>query len=288
LIVANAPHNALFLESNPVYKVVSAVHNLFEHHRVDAQFNEAKFKWKCACYDAQTETTFVSRLFSVPDKLNYFILDFQRRSGDPFHFQSIYKAINFTLLKSGFVVPCGDSKSLIEPEMRTFRPMALPDDFFAADDDAAEENDSKEYDPLCKMCLSPFIDVQREGLVALANHLESSEFARKSLASFAEKLLEAVALSRDIQVRRLATSAIAWLSIEPSAHRFIKNNGGLRVFVGLFLNGNELVETRRQAGKILQNVREWDAETKSSIKCATISKDARLALLMKDLQSTIL
>jgi hypothetical protein len=284
LIVANAPHNSLFLESNPVSKVVFAVHQLFEHHQVDTQFNEAKFKWKCACYDAQTETRFVSRLFSVPDKANYFVLDFQRRSGDPFHFQSIYKSINFKLLKSGFVVPCGDNKVLVEPEMRTFKPLTLPVDFFA-DDAFEEEKDSKEYEPLCKMCLSPYIDVQREGLSALANHFEKSEFARKALAPFSEKLMEAISLSRDVQVRRLAASALAELSRDQSAHCFLQEKGGLRVLLNVLLDESELVETRRQAGKVLNSITEWDSDTKSIIKRAPIAKDARLTVLLKDLQS---
>jgi len=125
----------------------------------------------------------------------------------------------------------------------------------------------------------------REGLLALANHVERSEFARKSLAPFAEKLMDTVSLSRDIQVRRLASAALAGISQEPLAHRFVKEKGGLRVLANVFLDENELLETRRQAGKVLQNIRDWDLDTKSMIKRAHIAKDARLVQLMKDLQS---
>jgi len=286
LIVANAPHNSLFLESNPVSKVVIAVHALFEQHNVDSQFNDVKFKWKCACYDAQTETRFVCRLFTIPDRVNYFVLDFQRMSGDALHFQSIYKAINYKLLKSGFVVPCGDSKNMVEPEMRTFKPRALPADFFANSDmQEEEEKDSKEYEPLCKMCNSPYIDVQREGLTALANHLEQSEFARKTLAPFAEKLIEAVSLTRDIQVRRLATGALAVCSTEKLTHRFIQEKAGLKVLAGLLFDEQELLETRRQAGKVLLNVGVYTTDIASLIKRAPIVKDARLAQVIKDLRA---
>lgn len=142
LILANAPHNSLYVESNPVSKVVEAVNELFQQHLVDTEFNELKFKWKCACYNAQMETRFVSRLFSVPDKPNFFVLDFQRRSGDPFHFQSIYKAINFKLLKTGFVVPCKDQRDMPAPTMKTFKPMALPADFFFDDEQSREDRKS--------------------------------------------------------------------------------------------------------------------------------------------------
>jgi hypothetical protein len=288
LIVANAPHNTVYLESNPVSKVVAAVHELFEQQHVDFEYNGAKYKWKCACYDSQTETRFVSKLFSIPDKANFFVLDFQRRSGDPFHFQSIYKAINFKLLKSGFVVLCGDSKAnQREPEIRTFKPMALPDNFFA-EDEVQEEKGSKEYEPLCNMCLSPYIDVQREGLAALANHVETSHFARKALAPFAEKLMEAVTLSRDPQVRRLAISTVAGMSMEASVHSFVKAKGGLRVLVNVLLDPSELLETRRQAGRALYNIAEWDSDTRSILKRAQSPNDMRLIQLMKDLQSRLI
>jgi hypothetical protein len=284
LIVANAPHNTVYLESNPVSKVVAAVHGLFDQHSVDYEYNGAKYKWKCACYDAQVETRFVSRLFSVPDKANYFVLDFQRRSGDPFHFYSIYKSINFKLLKSGFVVPCGEQKALVAPEMRTFKPMALPDDFFGDDGINEGQKEAREFEPLCKMCLSPYIDVQREGLAALANHVETSEFARKSLVGFTEKLMEAVSLSRDTQVRRLAVATLAGLTAEPATHSFVKEKGGLRVIASVFLDPNELAETRRQAARLLGNVPSWDHGTISLIKRAHIADDARLIGILKGLQ----
>jgi len=290
LIVANAPYNSLLLESNPVSKVVGAVHLLLEQHNVDTQFNDVKFKWKCACYDAHTETRFVCRLFSVPDRANYFILDFQRRNGDAMYFHSIYKAINYKLLKSGFVIPCGESRNMVEPEIRSFKPRALPADFFSSSEqDEEEEKDAKEYEPLCKMCISPFIDVQREGLSALANHMEQSEFARKSLAPFAEKLIEAVSLSRDIQVRRLATSAIANCSSEKTAHIYIQEKGGLRVLTEILLDEQELLETRRQAGKVLLNVGIFNADVASLIKRAQVAsiKDARLSQIFRDIRTRV-
>jgi hypothetical protein len=271
------------LESNPVSKVVTAVHALFDQQFVDYEYNGTKYKWTCLCYEAQVETRFVSRLFSVPDKANYFVLDFQRRSGDPFHFHSIYKSINFKLLKSGFVVPCGEQKVLPAPEMRTFKPLALPPDFFG-DAAAEEEKDAMEFEPLLKMCLSPYIDVQREGLVVLANHVETSELARKSLVGFAENLMEAVSLSRDTQVRRLAMATLASLTAEPATHTIVQEKGGLRVIASIFLDPNELVETRRQAARLLANIPVWDQDTKSLVKRARIAKDARLIELLQNLQ----
>lgn len=287
LIVPNAPQNAFCLESNPLSKVVTAVNRLLEEHDVDMLFNAEKFKWKCACYEALVETRFVCRLYSIPEKEGYFVLDFQRRSGDPFHFQSIYKAIHFKLLKSGFVVPYTDSKNVIEPEFRTFKPMALPADFFSTDDQEADEKNLKEYEPLCKMCTSSFIDVQREGLGALACHVEQSESARRCLVTFAEKLIEAVALSRDDQVKRLATSSLAAISIEKSSHSFIKENGGLKVLTDILLNDKELLETRRQAGKALVNVGDLTPDLANSIKGAHISRDARLLQIVKELNSRL-
>lgn len=284
LIVAHTQHNSLFVESNPVGKVVSAVDALFQQHRVDAVFNSIKFKWKCMCYEGEIETRFVSRLFSVPGKANFFVLDFQRRSGDAFHFQSIYKAINFRLLKSGFVV-CNDRSEaeamLEEPVMRTFKPLDLPDDFVA--DDAVQPND---LEPLCRMCTSQYIDVQREGLSALATQIALNPAARSALAPFASKLMEIISLSRDAQVKRLAASAIAKLSSEKLASQHICEKGGVRVLVNLLLSSAETLETRRHAATALLNVSGgWDSQSIHLVQSAPACGDARLEGMLRQLKS---
>jgi hypothetical protein len=283
LIVAQAPHHSLFVESNPVSKVVSAVSELFTQQNVDATFNSGKFKWKCACYDGDAETRFVSRLFSVPGKAHFFVLDFQRRSGDPFHFQSIYKAINFRLLKSGFMV-CNDAKAdtkVEEPVFRTFKPLALPDDFFG-DDDA---DSAADVEPLIRMCSSPYVDVQREGLSALTAQLEASEAARKAAFPFTAKLMEIISLSRDLQVRRLAVSAVSKLSKDESAAQVIAGRGGVRVLVNLLLNSAETLETRRHCASALQQLSSVDAQSKSMILGAGMTSDARLDQSLRELQA---
>jgi len=286
LIVPNASRfNSFLLESNPVSEVIGTVDQLLLDHNVDFVFKSDKFKWKCLCYDAAVETRFVCRLYSVPAKANFFVLDFQRRSGDAFHFQSIYKAINFKLLKSGFMVPCGDQKEAVAPEFRTFKAIALPADFYAISPE--EEKDAKEYDALCRMCTSPYMDVQREGLCAFANQIGESEVARKCLAPFGERLIEIASLAQDDQVRRLATSCVAALSVEKTSHPSIKGKGGMKVLVELLLNDNELLETRRQAGKALCNIEGLSVDIANSIKRARIAKDARLVQIIKDLQSRI-
>jgi len=284
LIVANAPHQSFLVESNPVSKVVGAVHELFQQQQVDFVFNSGKFKWKCACYDGETETRFVSRLFSVPDKVNFFVLDFQRRAGDPFHFQSIYKAINFRLLKSGFIV-CNDNKSdskaAEEPSFRTFKPLALPDDFFVDGGDLSDVD----LEPLFRMCSSPYIDVQREGLSALATQIGASDEARKIAVSFGPKLMEIVSLSRDPQVRRLAASAIAKLSAEESARHLIASKGGVRVLVNMLINQSETLETRRHVGGALLQLSDWDASSVSLMKSMATTSDARLDQIVRDLHA---
>lgn len=283
LIVAQAPHHSMFVESNPVSKVVSAVSELFTQQNVDAMFNSGKFKWKCACYDGDAETRFVSRLFSVPGKANFFVLDFQRRSGDPFHFQSIYKAINFRLLKSGFIV-CNDAKAeskIEEPVFRTFKPLSLPDDFFGEED----ESSAADVEPLVRMCCSPYVDVQREGLSALTAQLETSEAARKAVLSFAGKLMEIISLTRDMQVRRLAASAISKLSTDESAAQVIAGRGGIRVLVNVMLSSSETLETRRHCASALLKSNSMDAQSKSMILSAAMSSDARLDQSLRELQT---
>jgi len=285
LIVANAPHTSLFVESSPVSKVVSAVHELFKQHQVDVVFDSSKFKWKCSCYEGETETRFVSRLFSVPDKVNFFVLDFQRRSGDAFHFQSIYKAINFRLLKSGFVV-CNDraeTKTIEEPVFRTFQPLALPADFIVD-----EEVESADFDPLWRMCTSPFIDVQREGLSALATQIASNSNARKALIPLMTKLMDLVTMSRDQQIRRLAVSAVSKLSVEDAAAQILSERGGVYVLVNIFTNVTEMPETRRHAGFALRSARSWDAQSMNVIRSAPLTSDARLDQILFDLKSKIL
>jgi len=283
LIVAQAPRHSLFVESNPVSKVVIAVHDLFLQHQVDVTYNSAKFKWKCVCYDGDAETRFVSRLFSVPNKQNFFVLDFQRRCGDAFHFQSIYKAINFRLLKSGFVV-CNDGRAdakMEEPVFRTFKPLALPDNFFGEDDDQDAEAD---IEPLIRMCNSQFVDVQREGLCALSTQLESSEPARKAAASFASKLMETISLTRDAQVRRLAASAVSKLASDEIASSNIAARGGCRVLVNLMLNAAEPLETRRHCASALLKLSNVDSQSKSMILSAQMSSDVRFDQTLRALK----
>jgi hypothetical protein len=282
LIVPNAPHFSVFIQSDPVSQVIERVHSLFERNYVDAEFNPVKFKWKCACYANHNETTFVCQLFSTPEKQNYFILDFQRRSGDPFHFQSIHRSMNNELLKDGFVVNCTGEKIPTGPTpIRTFKPMALPDDFL---DEVEEKVDFKDFEPLCQMCVSPFIDVQREGLGALASQLEESQQARGCLVPFTEQLFMAVARSRDIQVRRLAISALAWISSTESLN--VKKEELLTV-ESLIMNEQEILETRRQAAKVLLNLMNNSATSLSSaLKSAIIgAQDARLRKLVDDIKS---
>jgi hypothetical protein len=261
---------------------VTAVNELFTQQNVDTEFNSGKFKWKCACYDGDAETRFVSRLFSVPGKANFFVLDFQRRSGDPFHFQSIYKAINFRLLKSGFIV-CNDAKAeskVEEPVFRTFKPLALPDDFFG-DDVASSEVD---VEPLIRMCSSPYVDVQREGLSALVAQIDSCDVAKKAVFSFAGKLMEIISLTRDLQVRRLAVSAIAKLASDEAASQIIAGRGGVRVLVNLMLNSGETLETRRHCSSALLKLNSMDAQSKSMVLSAGMSSDARLDHNLRELQ----
>jgi len=214
VIIANAPHHSVFVKSDPVSLVVDQVHKLFNRHSIDIDFDPAQFKWKCACYATHVETRFICRLFQVPDKSNYFVLDFQRLGGDAVHFQSIHHSINNELLKSGFVIACEQEKAKETVPIRTFKPMAMPANFFSAEDDMVEEKDAKEYEPLCQMCMSPFIDVQREGLTTLASQLEQSSAARASLVEFVDKLMYLAAHTHDVQVRRLAVSALAWATME--------------------------------------------------------------------------
>lgn len=250
LIVANAPHHSVLVESVPVSKVVQAIDDLFKQHGVDAVYKPAKFKWKCVCYSDDVETGFVARLFAVPDKANFFVLDLQRRSGDPFHFQSIYKAINFKLLKSGFVV-CNDSRkqevaAIDEPVFRTFKALSLPKE-------AGLEHDTHDIDiePIVRMCNSPYIDVQREGLLALNAQLSDGSRLQKCVVSITPRLMELIALSRDLQVKRLATSALAKAAFHTDSCKIIVEKGGARVLVALLANISEVAETRRQAASIL-------------------------------------
>jgi hypothetical protein len=288
LIVANAPHHSLFVESNPVSKVVNAVQNLFDQQQVDSVFNSAKFKWKCVCYDGDVETRFVSRLFSVPDKTNFFVLDFQRRSGDPLHFQSIYRAINFRLLKSGFIV-CNENRmdlKMEEPEFRTFKPLALPDVF--ENEEMDEVSLFADLEPLCKMCTSSFVDVQREGLNALAAQLGSSDAARKALVSFVGKLMEIVSLTRDAQVRRLAMSAIAKLALENSVSQNIVAKGGSRVLVNFLVSQSETLETRRHCASALLHIHQLDPQSKAALLGASKAGDARLDQMLGELQAKLI
>jgi hypothetical protein len=283
LIVANAPHNSVFIQSDPVSRVVEEVGKLLAKNDVDVEFNSTKFKWKCACYAGASETRFVVRMFSVPEKTNYFVLDFQRRFGDAFHFQSVHRAMHNELLKSGFVIACPSDKVQPSVPIRAFKPLALPANFFD-DESKKEETSIKDYEPLCQMCRSSYIDVQREGLTALSSQLENTVNARSLLVPFAVELTELVARSRDPQVRRLALTCLSWIT---STAKIPVNKDEVQTFVNILITASEVMEIRRQAGHVLLNINttnQWKKEVTNSIKSAQIiAQDARLATILNEL-----
>jgi len=280
LIVANAPHQSLFVESNPVTKVVSAVHELLQQHEVDSVYNSSKFKWKCSCYAGHAETRFVARLFSVPDKTGFFVLDFQRRGGDAFHFQSLYKAMHFRLLKTGFVV-CNDPKSEQKfadaPVIRTFKPLPLPQDLLRDMDSQAPVD----LEPIYRMCNSQYIDVQREGLAALSAQVAESAAARQAATGISGRLVELISLSRDSQVRRLAVTALAHISSLAQAHQVIADKSSVLVLAKLVTNEDESAETRRQACSTLAALPRTalDQTVLATLKSVQTAADPRLAQL---------
>jgi len=284
LIVANAPHQSLFVESNPVTKVVAAVHELLQQHEVDSIYNSSKFKWKCSCYAGQTETRFVARLFSVPDKTGFFVLDFQRRGGDAFHFQSLYKAMHFRLLKTGFVV-CNDSKAeqkaADEPVIRTFKPLPLPQDLVGDLDIEAPVD----LEPIYRMCNSQYIDVQREGLAALSAQVAESAEAREAATAISGRLMELISLTRDSQVRRLAVTTLAKIAPLAQAHQVVAEKGSVLVLAKLVTNEEEIAETRRQACSTLAALPRavLDQTVLATLKSVQTAADPRLAQLAQSL-----
>lgn len=286
LIVPSTQH-VLCVKSDPVSLVVKEVDGLFERHEVDTVYSSVKFKWKCATYSNQRETRFVCKLYSVPQEPNYFVLDFERRCGDAFQFQSIYRSLNNELLKSGFLVKCDRNKQAEEcTPMKTFKPLALPEDYTMEEDDEESKVEAKDFEPLCQMCLSPYIDVQREGLAALSTQLQMSQEAQVVLAPFGSKLMQAVAGSRDSQVRRLAVTCIACITksalvpLRPEEIQLVTN---------LVLNDLESAETRRQSLGIILNLCGKDSrrvrDAVLSIRNANIiAKDGRMNELLSSLQ----
>lgn len=278
LLIANAPHNALTIRSQPVSLVVEEVHKLFARHLVDQDYSD--FVWDCKCYANHTETRFVARLFSAPDRTDFFLLDFQRLCGDAFHFQSIHRAINSELLKSGFVI-C--KEECTAPTLRVFKPMPLPSNFL---DEELTEEKASDYDPIVKMVSSDFIDVQREGLIVLSNQLEQNPAARLCLTLISDKLFTLACVSHDQQVRRLAVSALRWLA---ESTRIACSREQAAAMCKLVFHDKEISETRRQAGILLRNLAESNQEMvkdilKSFSSAKIIAKDARLIQIIDDLQ----
>lgn len=270
LIVVNAPHKTLYLQSDPVGLVIDQVHDLLERHAVDCQYHSDLFKWKCFAYGkGGAETSFVCRLFTVPDKVNYFILDFQRRSGDAYHFTSLYKGMHNELLKSGFVVNCGSRVPVDPPApVRTFNAPQLPAEF----KDVMEEK-AEDFTPLCNMCTSQYVEVSRQGLTALSGQLLTNPNAKTMLAPFAEKLVSLAGMSRDPQIKRLACTSLCELSSVPMAQRVIVDRSGTTVLTQLLFNEDELVETRRKAAQTLLNL------------CHVLPKEVALVLKKSNLRS---
>lgn len=290
MIYANVPHNMLYVNVEPVSAIVDECERLFQKHDVDTTYNAAKFKWKCVSYSSQRETSFVCKLYSVPDRANYFALDFERRSGDAFQFNSIYKSINNELVKTGFMVACPNGVRKEEPTvLKTFTPFALPDDYMDDDEMEEEKIEAKDYEPLLHMCLSPYIDVQREGLAALASQLESNTEARGMLASFSPKLMDAVAGSRDSQVRRLALTCVGSMAASAPV-AFTPQE--MQVITNFVLQESECMETRRQAAKLVLCMFRQDQRLARdcvlTIKNASLkARDVRFTNILAEIQACV-
>lgn len=147
-----------------------------------------------------------------------------------------------------------------------------------------------DFSPICNMCNSPYVEIQREGLQALYGQLQSNPGSKRTLAPFAENLLTLVSASRDMQVKRLACTSLCELSNEDAAQRVIADRSGSVALTQLLFDANQPLETRRRVAQTLVNVSDVlpkEVGTQIKSKACDTKKDARFEKILSELKMSV-
>jgi len=229
---------SLHVTASTLGRALAAITQAFKANNVDVTFKDAKFKWKCHAYFRNQETHFASRLFAVTR--DSCVLQSQRLSGDAVHFYSLFAALENALALAGL---CEKPASAPLP-VRGMAPMPLPDEFKTTRR-ASEEEIAALLDP----CFAEFMDVQCEGLRALANHLADNPDRSSDVLSAVDKLIRLIEPDQDVCVRRLAASSLCGLP--SAAEPMIVKGNGLLPLAHAVVDDGECCELRRHATRLL-------------------------------------
>jgi len=116
------------------------------------------------------------------------------------------------------------------------------------------------------MCTSPYLDVQREGLLRLTHILPECEKRVQCPVNMLINLLT----SKDQCVRRLAVSGLV------ASQQTAFSPDQLEILIALVGNSLELMETRKESLVVLVKAIAQDKESRSSVSSIMRNKDTSL------------
>jgi hypothetical protein len=279
------------VRAEPVEKTVEAIAQTLKALDVDAEYNAAKYKWKCKAYFRNQETAFGVRLYSDGKPgAGTCVLASHRRLGCAMHFSTLLAALRSDLGSRGLAEPsCGPSRG--SRVVRGLAALPLPADFCASP--AAPGSSADGLRALLAPCFAEYVDVQREALRALANHVGDDPQAAESLVPHVAELVLLLEPGQDGDVRRLAACALASLATPEAAEGIVQNHG-LPALSQALVNELECCELRRHVARILQNVCPFFAQRVQDcfgpgalVRCAEATQDERLCTSVKKILTSL-
>ena len=229
--------NSVQIKTSLLQSAVETITAILKSRDVDAVFRPDEFRWQCQAYFRNQETDFHALLFAH-DRNSSYLLIFHRCAGDAIHFNTLVNSITCDMARQGLC------EAPARPSARVFgfQARAIPDDFQMA---PSEEQDLAN---LVAPCFTEYVDVQREALRVLANHVADNPQACKSLLSFVDQLVKLIEPGQDSDVRRLAASTLANMSVE--AAPLIVENHGLPALSETVVDESASCELRRLAARV--------------------------------------
>lgn len=215
--------------------------------RIDCEKNQAKFKFKCTAYSLSggCATQFVVRVFSLENETSLAV-EFQRRSGDPVQFCTVYRRCLHSLKTSG----CINKKSRL-PQGDMFEPPK----FEGPPSETAAKDAKETITCLLQMLSSKCVDVQAEAAGALADLAANPEMHKAILENSVVEAFCNATKSSSQTVHRCAVTGLANLTgavAKADAARAVIRQQCIKSIVEL--TNSPCLQVQRDAARLLANM----------------------------------
>lgn len=227
------PPPPFFLEDHFFSRVslkilTEAITKSFATHQIDALFNAKKYKWRSKGYGNCSSVDFRVQIFVTAPG---FTVEVQRRNGDVIQFRHVFNSLLATLSADGVVCDSNGTSCIRGTKQVGLKRPSLPPPLvdFELESRSEENDDSSGLKPLLSMLSSNFCDVQQQAALSLAQMARhQSSWSAFTASADAVPLLVNATGSRDEEVSRCASTALASLASCPEAAQRIATSGGVR------------------------------------------------------------